>query len=529
MTNNETLMLSGATLRALNPKDDKPTTPAPDDATKQDDTQTGDTKPDDTDKPQTLDGYAIVFNTPSKDLGGFTEVVDPKALDGVDLSKVIMLFNHDYGEPLATAENGTLKLDVDDKGLHFVATLPTGVSYADDLYKQVDAGNINSASFSFSIDDGSDEWTQDDDGNIVRTIKQVKDLYEVSAVSLPAYEDTNVETAQRGYQQFLKTQGDQNQMTMKTTITPETTQDKETRALEDFIKSHGEKRDGLVGLSIDKTDAVIPESVVTPIFKGANDGTNLANLATVKNVTTGAGKYPVSIPDPTKFLATTEELADYPDVQATVTTVPFNVETRRGAIYLSEELVMDSAIDITTEVSSQLQQLVTNTDNYNMAALLQKLTSEDVTSIDGLKHVKNTEIDPAVLAAKGSVVITNQTGYDFLDRAKDSDGRYLLTTDLTLASGKALFGLPIVVMADVALPNVSGKAPIFIGNLPQTVAVFRRSDVTVEWTEFKNFAKGLAVALRNDYKFIDQNAMKYVLIDPATATTTTDSTTTPAK
>lgn len=521
MTDNETLMLSGATLRALTPKDDMPTTPAPDDATKQDDTQTGATKQDEADKPQTLDGYAIVFNMPSKDLGGFTEVVDPKALDGVDLSKVLMLFNHNYGEPLATVENGTLKLDVDDKGLHFVATLPTGVSYADDLYKQVDAGNINSASFSFSIDDGADEWTQDDDGNIVRTIKQVKDLYEVSAVSLPAYEDTNVETAQRGYEQFLKTQGDQQNMTMKTTIRPETTVDKETRALEDFIKSHGEKRDGLVGLSTDNTKAVIPESVVTPIFKGANDGTNLANLATVKTVTTGAGNYPISIPDPTKFLATKAERDTIPDVDAGVKDVAYKSQTYAGKIYLSSELIEDSAIDIKAEVTSQLQQLLLNTDNHNVMTLLQTLTSEEAKSIDDLKRIKNTELDPAVLDAKGSVVITNQTGYNFLDTAKDSQGRYLLTEDLTTVSGKALFGLPVVVVSNSVLADVDGKAPILMGNLQQTIAVFRRSNITTNWKQFDSFSEGLAVQYRGDYKFIDQNAMKYALIDPATATATT--------
>lgn len=63
-----------------------------------------------------IEGYALMFNQPSKDLGGFVEVIDPKALDGVDLSNVIMLDQHDYSKPLASVKAGTLQLDVDDKG-----------------------------------------------------------------------------------------------------------------------------------------------------------------------------------------------------------------------------------------------------------------------------------------------------------------------------------------------------------------------------------------------------------------------------
>jgi HK97 family phage major capsid protein len=80
-------------------------------------------------------------------------------------------------------------------------------------------------------------------------------------------------------------------------------------------------------------------------------------------------------------------------------------------------------------------------------ALLQTLTSKNVVDIDGLKKIKNTEIDPAILAADGSVVITNQDVFNYLDILKDSEGRYLLTEDVTVQSGKALFGLPAIIVS----------------------------------------------------------------------------------
>ena len=83
---------------------------------------------DDQDKaktgPKKLSGYAVVFNSPSKDLGGFKEVVDPHAFDDVDLSDVYMVSNHDFSQVLASTKAGTLTLNVDDKGLQFEATLP---------------------------------------------------------------------------------------------------------------------------------------------------------------------------------------------------------------------------------------------------------------------------------------------------------------------------------------------------------------------------------------------------------------------
>ena len=87
-------------------------------------------------QPNTVEGYALLFNEPSKDLGGFQEVINPNALDGLDLSKVIMLDQHDFSKPLASVEGGTLKLDVDDKGLHFTAILDDNVSYAKDTYRR---------------------------------------------------------------------------------------------------------------------------------------------------------------------------------------------------------------------------------------------------------------------------------------------------------------------------------------------------------------------------------------------------------
>ena len=496
MIQNEKLIIKSSEIRAVEPTDDN-------------DNSTG---------KQQLEGYALLFNSPSKDLGGFIEEIDPQALQNTDLSQVLFLNDHNFNQPIAKVGSG-LTLDVDNQGLHFVVDIDDSVSYEADLYNLIQKGVVTSMSFGFELpDDGSGEaWSEDPTtGVVTRLITNIQTLYEISAVSIPAYDASSVAT--RGYDSFINnkkqnnSKGEKRNMTEKTIIKPEneeTKAQKEVRSFEDFIKSHGQQRSGL---QTSGAQAVIPSEVVTPVFEGANAKQNLAQMATVKQVSTGSGKYPISIPDPTKFLATKEELATIQDVDASVKNVPFTAKTYAGKIYLSDELVADAAIDIKQEVQSQLQQLVLNTDNHNVITLLQTLSSEKAASVDDLKKIKNTGIDPAVLGSNGSVVITNQDGYNYLDTLKDSQGRYLLTEDVTAQSGKALFGLPIVVVSNAVLPDVTSQFPVFIGNLPQTIAVFRRNNIATNWEAFDSYSQGLAVIYRGDYQFIDKNAMKYVLL-----------------
>lgn len=458
---------------------------------------------------KTLSGYAIVWNTPSKDLGGFKEIVSPDALKGVDLSNVLMLNDHDYTQVLASVKAGTLKLTPDDKGLHFEATLPDTTT-ANDVFANVQAGNLDSCSFSFDVDDGSDKWDKDDQGNITRTINQIKDLFDVSVVAVPAYDSTNVNADNsdnknvnvdtRSYEQFIK--GEKEKMTEKTIINNDAKT--ETRSFEDFIRSRGEMRDGL---TTSGAQAVIPEEVVTPVLELKNSKYNLAQYATVKTVSAGSGHYPIAKRNNTAVLATKEELAEIADVDANMfEDVPFDVKTRAGKIALSNEIVDDSAVDIVAEVKNQLQKLVDNTDNQNIMKVLTSDTfkKETATSTDDLKKIFNVELDPAL----NKMWIVNQSGFNYLDTLKDSEGRYLLQPNPTAASGFSLFGAPVVMISDTVMPNnADGSFPMIAGDISEAVAVFRRNQVTAQWDKFDQFAQGLSVIVRNDYQPISSDAV----------------------
>jgi uncharacterized protein len=145
-----------------------------------------------------LTGYAILFNSESRDLGGFTEIVSSTALTGANMSDVVGLWNHDSNQLLGRSKSGTLKLEVDEHGLYYRIKLPK-TQLGKDIQELVERGDITGSSFAFTIKKGGETW-ESRNGNRVRIIKQFDTIYDVSAVLNPAYPDTSV--AMRSMEKF---------------------------------------------------------------------------------------------------------------------------------------------------------------------------------------------------------------------------------------------------------------------------------------------------------------------------------------
>lgn len=143
-----------------------------------------------------VEGYALRFNTLSNDLGGFVETINPQALEDADLSDVRCLIDHDPSKVLGRTTSETLSLKVDDEGLYFRCRLPD-TSYSRDLYENIRLGNINQCSFGFVLDEDGDTVERRDDGLFKRTLNRIRSLFDVSVVTYPAYNDTDVAPALR--------------------------------------------------------------------------------------------------------------------------------------------------------------------------------------------------------------------------------------------------------------------------------------------------------------------------------------------
>lgn len=136
---------------------------------------------------RTVTGYAAVYNSKSKDLGGFREIIKEGAFASVadGKSEVRAYFNHNPNFVLGTTMSGTLRLSDTPKGLKYEVDLPN-TQYARDLAELIDRGDIRGSSFAFSVRD--EEWR---DGGRLREIRSLE-LHDVSIVTNPAYQAAKV-------------------------------------------------------------------------------------------------------------------------------------------------------------------------------------------------------------------------------------------------------------------------------------------------------------------------------------------------
>lgn len=151
---------------------------------------------EDEEKGNIIVGRPIVYDTMT-DIGGmFKEIIERGALKNADLSDVRFLVNHDTSKiPLArsrkNSKNSTMQLRQDDKGLEIKVVLDTeNNSEARNLYSAIQRGDITGMSFMFGIDD--EEWENLDSDYPTRHIKAISTVVEVSAVTFPAYESTQI-------------------------------------------------------------------------------------------------------------------------------------------------------------------------------------------------------------------------------------------------------------------------------------------------------------------------------------------------
>lgn len=148
-------------------------------------------------------GYASTFNEPYELYNDgtyiFREQVDPGAFDEADLSDVILQYNHE-GRVFARTSNGTLQVSVDDKGFAVEADLG-GTEIGRQLYEEIKGGYTDRMSFGFTVEEEKREEYRDETSgrvDILRTITRIRKLYDVSAVSLPANDGTEISARSYG-------------------------------------------------------------------------------------------------------------------------------------------------------------------------------------------------------------------------------------------------------------------------------------------------------------------------------------------
>lgn len=217
---------------------------------------------------RTVEGYAVVFNSQSEDLG-FYETINPAAIteDVLMRSDVFCLFNHDQDKVLARSKYGTgsLQLQLDEQGLKYTFTAPN-TDLGDELLEYLRRGDIDSSSFAFTVstDEGSEVWTTGTDGRQYREILKIDELHDVSPVWNPAYSSTSV--SQRTLDklnQLREMQDEKEKEVQEETVekTDEVQEDKEVPTQEEVEKKNTdtEDKDVQVEETVEKSDEEVQD------------------------------------------------------------------------------------------------------------------------------------------------------------------------------------------------------------------------------------------------------------------------------
>jgi HK97 family phage prohead protease len=155
-----------------------------------------DVSAEETENGQIITGRPIVYNSRT-DMGYFDEIIDEGALNATDLTDVRFLVNHDTKKiPLARSRkntaNSTMQLTADNEGLKIRVSLDTeNNADARSLYSAVKRGDITGMSFMFGVE--REEWENLESEHPLRRIKEISSVVEVSAVTFPAYEATEIQ------------------------------------------------------------------------------------------------------------------------------------------------------------------------------------------------------------------------------------------------------------------------------------------------------------------------------------------------
>lgn len=494
-----------------------------------------------------LTGYAIVFNSPSEDMG-FIETVDSHALNDVDLSNVFALYNHDFNNVLGkSGKNLTLK--VDDKGLSFELEL---LGSDEHIYELVQQGIINKMSFGFVVE--QDEW-QD---ATHRTIIKLSQLSEVSLVPLPAYEGTDIvavrskepmqdneekvepvvsnTTDNKGQEDSTELQSEVDKLTaevesLKKQLEADEDRDEETEDTEErsILNSKGNQETMTQAKVVDNKPAevrnfeaylengekrgldtvsgapIIPTELQEPQYQ-PQQSVGVLSLINTQTTDTNVGSLPI-VKHATEGLQKAVEGQDVAEAgKPSVVSVDYHLNLYSGEVPLTYELAKSSK-NASTIVLKHITAMRDLTRLSQVGALLQKGTPTSIKNIDDLKAQVNSDS----LADYGDkAFIVTSDFYNFLDTQKTADGEYLLQPTLIEGAQKTLMGYPLYQVKNSVL---GGGAKAFFGNAHDFALEVINENMIFSYQENRDLSQRAVGGVFADWQVADSEAGVFITVD----------------
>lgn len=226
----------------------------------------------------------------------------------------------------------------------------------------------------------------------------------------------------------------------------------------------------------------VPQDIETEINELREAKDALQNLVTVEPVKTLSGSRVFKArAQQTGFAEVAENGEILEKATPQFTNLAYSVKKYAGFFKVTNELLKDSDQAIRGTLVKWIGDESRVTRNKLILAELAKKAKTAIADVDDIKDVYNVSLDPAF--QNTAAVVTNQTGFNWLDKQKDNDGNYLLQKDPTVATRKLLFGvIPVHVYSNKDLPNdttAGTKAPFIIGDLKEAVVLFDREQTDI--------------------------------------------------
>lgn len=266
---------------------------------------------------------------------------------------------------------------------------------------------------------------------------------------------------------------------------------------------------------------LIPKDQETKVIELARAYSSLRDLVYVEPVSTLTGTRVIEVDGEYTAFAEVEEGAKISDIEnGTFKSIGYSCKTYGGILPIPNNLLKDEKGNLLYHISKWFAQKKVATENKVILEILNSFSKTAIKGIDDIKTAINVTLDPAI--SSNAVVVTNQSGFNELDKMKDSDGNYLLQPDPTKPTQKLLKGRSIRVYPDKVLANDTTKVPIIIGDIKKAITLFDRQAMTINSTDigagaFETNTTKIRGLLRLDAKKFDEKALVFLQLDTAGA------------
>ncbi|WMT42844.1 phage major capsid protein [Paenibacillus sp. D2_2] len=266
----------------------------------------------------------------------------------------------------------------------------------------------------------------------------------------------------------------------------------------------------------------VPQDIRTQIMELRRSEDALETLVNVEPVSTLSGSRVIEVNADQVPFDNVDEAAEFPDVETPqFENITYKVKKKGGILKVTRELLQDTAENIIGYLRRWIAKKSKVTRNFLILGQLDSsfggAKTKELKTLDDFKDVFNVSLDPAI--AISSRVLTNQDGFNWLDKLKDIDGKYVLQPDPTNATKKLLFGsYPVTVVTNKVLPTTSKNVPFYMGDFKEAITLFDRETLSIEFsTEAGDLwgkdLTGVKVRERLDIKTVDKEAVVKGVVD----------------